>query len=147
MSGFALVRYILISIIIAFLPLSVMAQNGLPAVTVYPPKMTKGWGQTFAVTQDDQGVMYVADLKGVVIHDGEWWEVLVHPEHRSPLSLAYGLDGSVYVGMNNDIAVLGTDSLGAPAFISLRKHLPDSAMQIGDIWVTSATPDGIFFPG
>ena len=91
------------------------------------------------------GVKYVADLKGVLIYDGERWETVIHPMRRSPFSLAYGSDHRVYVGYDGDIGYLGILQNGRPGIVSLSPMLPDSMQDIGKVWYTIATPNGIFF--
>jgi len=120
-------------------------ESGLPGMETFSTAQMGGWGQTFSTCEDSQGVIYVADLKGLLIFDGERWETVIHPRRRSPFSLAVGKDDRIFIGFDGDIGYLDLSADRTPAIVSLKSALPDSLRNVGKVWYTIATPEGVLF--
>ncbi|NBC16091.1 MAG: hypothetical protein GVY18_02105 [Bacteroidetes bacterium] len=102
--------------------------------------------QNWAVTQDARGLLYVGNTDGVLVYDGVRWKgPLPMPNGSIVRSLTTGADGRVYVGAENDLGVLATDSTGALRFESLLDEVPAEARDFGPVWRTAATSRGVFF--
>lgn len=106
--------------------------------------------QNWDLTQDDRGLLYVANsLNGVLVFDGvEWRSIDVVPDTaaaRPVRSLATGPDGRVFVGTEDDFGVLQPDSTGRLEYTSLAGHLPPEHRTFRDVWNTVSTRDGVYF--
>lgn len=99
----------------------------------------------WAVTQDAQGIIYTGNTEGVLIYDGVSWDKLSLPEAPIARSISTGPDGNVYIGSYDQVGYIGADSLGQPAFISIRHHLPDSSQEFQEIWSITSFDDGVYF--
>jgi signal transduction histidine kinase/DNA-binding response OmpR family regulator len=104
--------------------------------------------QNWAVTQDKKtGLIYIANLGGVLVYDGNHWQLVNVPNH-SVRSMAFGADGKLYVGGNNEVGYLVPDLKSSLKYVSLLEyfnHLGKSGEQFGTVWQTVATSEGVFF--
>ncbi len=76
--------------------------------------------ENYAITQDDQGRMHIANRQGVLRFDGTFWSITSTP--GSVLSIKYDkLSNLVYVGCINDYGYIETDATGRETYISLSK--------------------------
>lgn len=102
--------------------------------------------QNWALTQDDNGLLYVGNTDGVLVYDGVRWSGPLPVTNRSIVrSLATGPEGRVYVGAENELGVLTSDSTGALRYVSLLDHVPAAMRDFGPVWRTEITSRGIFF--
>jgi len=108
-------------------------------------KETGGASQNFAIVQDSLGLVYVANLMSVLEYDGVRWRSVPHPERLRPVSMDIDNTGRIFVGFQGDIGFLQEDRRGRKRIISLKSQLPENIGNIGYIWGTKSTRDGIFF--
>jgi len=128
------------------------AEVGIPFPSEHhDPSVYNHSPQNWAVTQDDRGVVYVANSDGVLEYDGARWR-LISTAHRDSAvagetarSLATGADGTIYVGTANAFGWLAPDERGRMQFQSLRDHVPARYRPVQDIWNTEATRDAVYF--
>ncbi len=121
-----------------------MRRAGLPYFSEhYAPERYGAHPQNSWVVQDHRGIIYVANSSGVLEFDGATWRTIYTPS--TVLSLAVDEDGTVYVGLTDDLGYLRPGTRGDLQFVSLSDRLPHSYRGIGSIWTTHATPDGVYF--
>jgi hypothetical protein len=120
-------------------------QRGFPLITVYPPETHKAGPQTFAIAQDDRGVLHFGNLHGLVTYDGAWWELHKLPNEQVPLSLATDATGRMALGLLNDFGYAARDAKGAYQYPSLADTLPADQRQVGDVRSICVTPAGFLF--
>ncbi|MBZ0264960.1 hypothetical protein K8I28_09855 [bacterium] len=120
-------------------------EQGVTFLQTFGLEETGGASQNFSVTQDSLGLVYVANLMSVLEYDGGRWRRIPHPGNLRPVSLDVGPSGRLYVGFQGDIGYMVTDSRGRHQVVSLRSQVPDSIKDIGYIWSTLSTHDGVFF--
>lgn len=100
---------------------------------------------TLALTQDADGVIYLANRQGVFSFDGARWQLIANTSGVLPSALATGADGRVYVGGSNDLGYLHKDERNQMRFVSLRPQLihPEQTLSsIREIW---PRPEGVYF--
>jgi ligand-binding sensor domain-containing protein len=74
----------------------------------------------YAITQDGQGRMHIANRQGVLRFDGTFWSITSTP--GTVLSIKYDkLSNLVYVGCINDYGYIETDVTGRETYVSLSK--------------------------
>lgn len=114
-------------------------QQLLPGVAVYP--------QNFGLLELDQGGLAVASREGVLLFDGERWNLQRLPNREMVRSLAPGAEGSVWVGGYNSFGVLERAPNGEWTYRELSGDSlePGEPAQFADIWSIVVAPEGTYF--
>lgn len=103
-----------------------------------------GHSQSWAITQDKRGLIYVANNVGVIEYDGnEWRQISVN----GALSRCLDVDetGRVWVGAQDEFGYLAADSSNNLRFYSLTNNLPEFYRSTGLIRQVFCTKSGTFF--
>jgi signal transduction histidine kinase/DNA-binding response OmpR family regulator/ligand-binding sensor domain-containing protein len=100
--------------------------------------------QNWAILQDQRGLIYVANHRGVAQYDGVSWRVFDVP-NRTVRSLAVDEGGTVYVGGENEIGLLTADSKGTLAYVSLLDHIDEGQRNFGSVWKAHSAGEMIYF--
>ncbi len=111
------------------------AESGSPLIALFRQEQHKGGTQNFDVTRDQRGRLYVANVEGLLVHDGAWWTRV-----ELPTPTAFGVtssaNGHIGVTLLDDIGFLTHAPSGALAFRSLLPLLPPdlrSGLGQGDV--------------
>ena len=127
-------------------PLPSFLEAGRPYFTEHFEPLDYGaQQQNWDVVQDSSGVVYAANLSGVLAYDGVRWRLIRTTTDAWVLSLGVGADDRVYVGAWGDIGFLEPDGDGTLQFRSLIRHVPDDERMFEHVWNTLSTPDGVYF--
>lgn len=121
------------------------AQIGLPLVKNYTPDEYKGGIQNWQITQDERGVIYVANNFGLLQYDGNDWSTYPIDGISKLRSIAYHSSGKIYIGSQGDFGYFEGDSLGALKYYSLKSMVPTQFQNIGETWKTYIINDKIYF--
>ncbi len=111
----------------------------------FPPEVHGAHNQSWALLEDENGLMYIGNGNGLLEYDGVAWNLIEVAGGQVALSLALGDDNRIFVGSVNDLGEIGADSLGRPYFVSFAERIADEHREFEDVWETVATSDGIFF--
>ncbi|MDP8208036.1 MAG: histidine kinase dimerization/phospho-acceptor domain-containing protein [Candidatus Electryonea clarkiae] len=122
-------------------------EEGLPFLQTYTPDQYGALSQNTCVIQTSDGILYFANLKGILQFDGVRWNLIEHPDGIQPLSLAVDSLDRVFVSFDQDLCILKRNSSNQPEIVSLKQFIPDSLIDISTVWSTHSTPDGIYFEG
>ena len=142
------VLLVCISIVFSNTSLAQNESKGLPFITNYRYQEYNADGVNWWATEDDKGVMYFANTRGILVFDGQRWDLVRPPGISETRALAKGRDGKIYVATNGDIGYLAPDKKGKLEFISLKDKLPENKRNIGIIWEAVNLKDGtIMFRG
>ncbi len=110
-----------------------------PDLDIYP--------QNFTITTDSASRVYIGNGDGVLIYDGEHWELTPTANGDIVRSLAYDGRERVYVGGYDDFGYLERDARGRFKYNNLSElyseFLGDDLF--ADIWHLAVTPSGVFF--
>jgi len=126
-------------------PTSRTAERGFPLIQVREPGLAEAESQHFDVDRDPRGVLYFANLAGVLVHDGAWWRHIPIGRARSAFSLASDRTGRVGVGGVDEIGYLAPDAAGTLRYVSLIPLVPPGQRQMGQVMQTLAVPGGFLF--
>ena len=140
-----LCNYILIACLSQLCPARSFAQDnfkGLPFITNYRYQEYNADGVNWWAAEDDKGVMYFANTKGILVFDGQRWELVRPPGSSETRALAKGKDGRIYVATNGDIGYLAPDKKGKLEFISLKDKVPEDKRNFGIVWEAVTLNDG-----
>ncbi|MGB0523932.1 MAG: SpoIIE family protein phosphatase [Flammeovirgaceae bacterium] len=127
----------------------VIAQHkGNPFISRYTPEEYGASRQIFAVVQDSRGRLYIANVDGILIYDGTFWEKIQTPDNSYVRALAIDDNDRVYAGAYNDFGVLEANALGQIKFKSLIHLLPEADREnIENIWAIRTAKDVVYFQG
>lgn len=120
-------------------------ERGFPLIQPYTPALPEAETQNFGIARDPQGTLYIANLGGVLIHDGAWWRLVEIGAARTAFSLAADAAGRVAVGGIDEIGYLKADEVGALRYVSLAGLLPPGQRKLGQVLRVVPTPEGFAF--
>ncbi len=112
----------------------------LPDVDAYP--------QNFAIAQDAHSIVYLGNYDGVLIFDGERWELLRLPNRDLARSLTFDGVDRVYVGGHDQMGYIRRDPAGREQFHDLTqvfKPLLGEGEDFEDVWDIHVAREGVFF--
>jgi serine phosphatase RsbU (regulator of sigma subunit) len=118
---------------------------GNPLIRNYLPEEYQGRTQSWSIAQDNRGLVYFANNKGVMAFDGCNWSFTPSSNNSSIRSLAIHPDGTIYSGANGDFGYLAMDVTGKWTFISLKNKLKSEDQNFSDIMDCQVTSDGVYF--
>ena len=103
-----------------------------------------GHSQSWSITQDHRGLIYIANNVGVIEYDGmEWRHISINDAHARCLDVdSYG---RIWVGAQDELGYLAPDSLGALKYVSLTDLLPPTCKPLGLVRSVYVAREGIYF--
>ena len=130
-----------------FLALVSPAQNtiGLPDITNYFKQGYRAGAQNRHIKQDRAGIMYFANNDGLLTFDGAYWKTYPLPNKSIVRSLAFGPDGKLYVGGQDEFGYFTPGKNGQLAYYSLKSLLPAADRSFTDVWAIYPYQGKIFF--
>lgn len=121
------------------------ARHGSLRLKNYYSRDFGGNPQVFDVTQDDRGVMFFANQRGVVEYDGVDFRIIKVQSNLEVHALVKGFDGRIYVGSIDEIGMLVPDETGDLTYQSLLENVPEGNREFGRIRSIHTTEDQILF--
>jgi PAS domain S-box-containing protein len=118
-------------------------ETGFPLVTNYTAGKYNAHTQNWGIIQDDLGIMYFANGDGVLVYDGNSWELIELPNKISARALGKDQQGIIYTAGTNEIGYLQPNQFGKLEYISLIDSLGIS--NIGTIRDILTIDSCIFF--
>ncbi len=118
--------------------------QGLPFISTYTPESYKAGIQNWDITQDANGLLYVANNLGLLEFDGSTW-------NRFPIrgtkvrSIFIGPDRKIYVGSQADFGYLLPDAQGNLQYTSLADQLPPNLRDFDETWKIYGMDDKVYF--
>jgi ligand-binding sensor domain-containing protein/DNA-binding CsgD family transcriptional regulator len=105
----------------------------------------RGGTQNWAIEQDELTRLYVANNEGLLVYDGTNWQLYPVPNKTILRSIAFGEDGKLYVGAQDELGYFEPDQVGRLKFHSLKASLPPEAQKFADVWQVIVNQDAIYF--
>jgi serine phosphatase RsbU (regulator of sigma subunit)/ligand-binding sensor domain-containing protein len=91
-------------------PVLISAQEGSPFITNFAPD-DESLNENYSLCQGKDGVLVIANRKGIIVFDGDEWKIVKTPE--LPLTLALSSVGDeIFVGCRNAIGYIRKNYLG-----------------------------------
>lgn len=94
-------------------------ERGFPLVINYYAANYKADTQNWGVIQDDRGIMYFANGDGVLVYDGNTWELVELPNNISARAIEKDQKGIIYTAGTNEIGYIQPNKYGKLEYISL----------------------------
>ena len=143
----------ILNIFITFLLVNSLAESlaqqndvefGIPLIKNYLSQDYSANVQNWSAIQAKDGIMYFANVSGVLEYDGINWKLIQVPNHIVR-TLAIDDDGIIYVGGINEIGYLSVSSNGAMIYRSLNSLITNGEPDFGDIWRIIPQKEGLYF--
>ncbi len=125
--------------------LAAAPERGFPLIREVVPPIPEAEVQNFGIATDPRGLVYIANLGGLLIYDGAGWRALPIGKAKVAFSVAVDAAGRVAVGGVDELGVLESSASGELRFVSLLHHLPPDRRQVGQIGGVFATPRGFLY--
>ncbi|HAS41160.1 MAG TPA: hypothetical protein DCS93_11810 [Microscillaceae bacterium] len=117
--------YITIPSLILSICFTTQTNAQIPFLTHYTPKDYKAGIINWQGVQEKSGMLYFANMDGILQFDGLKWQLHYLPKKEAVFSIALHNDGKIYVGGARQLGFMKRDSSGLLQFTSLRKYLSD----------------------
>lgn len=101
--------------------------------------------QNWSIVQDERGVMYVGNNKGLLEFDGNRWKLHELPTKNIVRSVYMGEDGKIFVGSFEEFGYFERNSLDSLVYHSLKSEVKDFRFQNDEIWSIVPVQDEIVF--
>jgi len=123
----------------------IINRTGLPFIENYSRRIFGGGTQTWSITQDNRGILYLGNNSGVLEFDGSNWRL--YPMENSSLvrKVFKSKDGKIFIGAYNEFGYLSADSKGSLNYHSLSNLIPDKFKEFGEIWSITDVNEGVMF--
>jgi DNA-binding CsgD family transcriptional regulator len=133
--------------ILAFYSSIIPAQNpiGIPDIINYHNGSYGAGTENRQIAEDKNGIMYFANLEGLLSFDGSTWKLFSLPNKSIVRSLAIGKDNRIYVGGQDDFGYFMPDQNGKLFFTSLKSLLSNKDYSFTDIWNLVVMGNDVFF--
>ncbi len=118
---------------------------GVPFVHSYDKEAYKAGTQNWAISQDVNGVIYVANNDGLLVNNGSDWRTYYLPNRTLARSLAVSKDRKVYVGGQNEFGYFELQNNGDYTFTSLAGRFEDEYRDFEDVWDIQIFGEAVFF--
>lgn len=122
------------------------AQLGLPFIYNYGSEDYGAGIQNWDITQDENGRIYVANNFGLLIFNGESWN-LINTADGTKLRSVLAIGSRIYAGYQKDFGYYEPNEKGELVFISLANQLQGNYRNFDEIWKIYAIDDAVYFCG
>ncbi len=120
-------------------------EMGFPQITNYFVENYNGEPENWAIAQDDQGLLYVANDAGILIFDGVDWQIYSTPGAGLSRTLTKDSNGKIWGGNVGDLGYYEYDSIGQISFQSMRHLIPEIYQNFENVWYAHAKGDTVLF--
>ncbi len=136
-----------ISLVIIFCGYRANGQTaiGKTEVTTYTRPEYAAGTQNWGMALDPNGRLYIANNEGLLIYNGTNWQLYPVPNKTILRSIAFGIDGKLYAGAQDELGYYAPDNAGRLVYTSLKKLLPQADNSFADIWDIEITEKDVFF--
>lgn len=122
-----------------------LAQEGNKYISNFSPSNYKASDQNWSSLQDKNGIMYFANLNGVLVYNGRDWQTIQLPHDENVTSLALNHKNKIYIGAENEFGYLVQNENGKYLYKSLIDSVFKSKHDFSIVWATHCIDDEVFF--
>jgi DNA-binding CsgD family transcriptional regulator len=121
-------------------------QLGRYEVKSFTRKEYGAGAQNWAMAQDKNNRLYIANNEGLLVFDGTDWQIFPVPNKTILRSIGFDKDGKLFAGAQDELGYYAPDATGRLSFKSLKPLLPETEKKFPDVWQLEITADDeIFF--
>lgn len=139
--------FVFIEFLLFKLPGQCQSWSGYPVNEAFSQNQhyTKSsFDQNFSLVQDENGILYVANGGGVLVFDGERWDLITLDNYHYPYALGFWKN-HLYVGGESEFGVLRADTLKSLKYDSFLDKLPSRFKNFGVIRNLVCNDQGCYF--
>ncbi len=125
-------------------PIDTWAEMGRFPIRYIDPSEYNAPKENWGIVKDEEGLLYVANNAGLLIHDGVHWEPL-QPQSAYIRPLVRTQDNVIYYGGINEFGYLAKDGQGHRHLVSLVEHVPEADRSFLQIWNIVLHGNAVFF--
>lgn len=101
--------------------------------------------QNWSIAQDERGVMYIANNKGLLEFDGERWKLHELPTKNIVRAVYIAEDGRIYVGSYEEFGYFERNALNVLVYHSLKDEVKDFRFHNDEIWTILSVRGEVVF--
>lgn len=126
---------------------SIQGQNSIEnaKVSVFSKSEYAAGTQNWKIERDKLGRVYIANNEGLLVYNGIVWQLYPVPNKTILRSIAFGSDGKLYAGAQDEFGYFEADKLGRLSFTSLKKLLPAAVKSFADVWNIEVINNEVYF--
>ncbi len=136
---------LLIAMVLPLFSLAEIKKIGTPFIRNFPKREYKAGTQNWDIAQDKRGFIYTANNEGLLVYDGNQWQLYKMPNSSIVRSLFVDQKGEIYVGAYNELGKMVTLPNGKMVFQSLKKYIPTEYQNFDDIWSVFSFENKVIF--
>ncbi len=118
---------------------------GSPSINNFSRSEYQAGTQNWAIAQEENGIIYFGNNKGLLEFDGTNWQVFALPNRTIVRSFTFDQRGRLYLGGQNEMGYMEPDEQGKRTYTSLNPLLPKELQSFEDIWDIFIQDQGIYF--
>lgn len=118
---------------------------GQSEVRTFSREQYSAGAQNWAITQDAYQRIYFANNEGLLVYNGQNWQRFPIPNQTILRSIAFGKEGRLYAGAQDELGYFAPDANGRLTYTSLKSLLSEKEKKFPDVWQIEVTPVGTFF--
>ena len=118
---------------------------GTPYIRNFPKDEYRGGTQNWGAAQDARGFMYFANNDGLLVYNGEQWQLYTMPNRSMVRSVFIDDREDIYIGAYNELGKMEWSENGQMTFKSLRNLIPEENRNFDDVWHICRFRDKIVF--
>ncbi len=119
--------------------------QGDPFIQNFTPEDYHGFSQNWQVIQDKEGIIYVANNRGLLSYDGVNWQLYETKENDLGRAIMLDSMGRIFMGGRKEMGYFQYDSIGKLCYHSLLPFLPDSLEKPGVVFSIFQHKSGVYF--
>lgn len=119
--------------------------KGLPFIKNYNSTTYKAGIQNWSITQNEDGLLYVANNLGLLEFDGSQWSTLRIKNNTKVRSVFVSGDQRIYVGSQADFGYFYPNASGTLQFTSLADSLSPDVRDFDETWKIFEQEEQIYF--
>lgn len=128
-----------------FFDVAVRAQLAQSEVMSFTRNQYIAGTQNWAMAQDRYKRLYIANNEGLLVFNGTNWQLYPVPNKTILRSIAFGADGKLYAGAQDELGYYAADKVGRLQFTSLKYLLPAEDQKFTDVWQLEVCGQDVFF--
>lgn len=121
----------------------VKAQD-LPPVVSFSPADYLSDNQNWSITQDDNDLIYVANNKGLMVYNGERWQLYKSP-NESIIRSVFAVNDRIYTGCFREFGYWEYDDFGQLNYQSIAKNIITEIEANEEFWTILKQEDWLIF--
>jgi DNA-binding CsgD family transcriptional regulator len=141
------IRFAISPIVLLLITQYSLAQNtiGIPAIINYSRQAYNAGNQNWNIGQDQNGLLYFANNKGLLVFDGTTWRTYPLPGGTIVRSLAIGDSNKIYVGGQGEFGYFAPAKNGELVYTSLKPLVSQPDNDFADVWNICIWQQRVFF--